>query len=384
MTAARFTNLEITSRSIDVVAVHSGASEEIHFEFSHDVATSPSLVALALSTLCGRAFNTVHFDFPVSDAALKQVNALTQAQVTAADSEEHRTRRREGCVLNFSGGFDSLAAYALMPENTKLVSMDFGGRFARERRFFERFSPLRVTTNILDSPLRRNSWSMMGIGAILAADELAAEYITFGSIMESSVDSLRATPSIVKAPTFPPFTGAGYTNAPFVLGLSEVGTAMVLLRNDPSLAVDSLISLASPGEEKLYRKKVLLDVVAKKFGIGVNTPEIPRPPRSHYPFGKAFTTDILALYVIANTGDPEAYGLVRDIPAGVSNAALTLDMSFLERVNPTLTKACPDAVMPLLAGNLGAFGITAYDEADWDTIKRLRGILGAFYPALQN
>ncbi|WP_216352814.1 hypothetical protein, partial [Fictibacillus arsenicus] len=133
-----------------------------------------------------------------------------------------------------------------MPSNTRLVSMDFGGRFAREREFFERFDTLRVSTNVLNSPLRLNSWSMMGMGAILAAHSLKAKYISFGSIIEASVDSLRVTPAIVKAQTFPPFAAAGYHNAPFALGLSEVGTAKVLLQDDASLAVDSLLSLASP------------------------------------------------------------------------------------------------------------------------------------------
>lgn len=61
----------------------------------------------------------------------------------STDKEKERT----GCILNFSGGFDSLAALYLMPEDTKLVAIDFGGWFEREKEFFKQFHPYTLKTN---------------------------------------------------------------------------------------------------------------------------------------------------------------------------------------------------------------------------------------------
>ncbi|MBO1029050.1 hypothetical protein IPU79_07605 [Micrococcus luteus] len=384
MSTIRFSDLKMAPQRIDVTAHHAGRAESIVFEFSEPTETTCSLVAIALSALCGRAFEAVSFDFPVSEEATRYISALTHCPVESDGTEPREEREGSGCVLNFSGGFDSLAARALMPSNTRLVSMDFGGRFAREREFFERFDTLRVSTNVLNSPLRLNSWSMMGMGAILAAHSLKAKYISFGSIIEASVDSLRVTPAIVKAQTFPPFAAAGYHNAPFALGLSEVGTAKVLLQDDASLAVDSLLSLASPGEEKLYRKAVLLDIVADSLGVPVDIPDIKRPERPHYPFGTAFAVDMLALYVISKTGDLTARGLVRDIPAGVAQIARQLDLSFLEQVNPTLIRALPEPLRPDFYHKLASHGLAFYDESDWSEVKRLRHLISAFYPQLSD
>src|SRR5699024_6541660 len=92
-------------------------------------------------------------------------------------------------VLNFSGGFDSMAALALEP-NAHLVSLDFGGRFSRERQFFEKFQPNIIETNLVDLKLNRYSWTFMGIGALLFRDELNISSYAFGSIMAGSATQL--------------------------------------------------------------------------------------------------------------------------------------------------------------------------------------------------
>src|SRR5699024_8281135 len=99
--------------------------------------------------------------------------------------------------------------------------------------------------------------------------------------------------------TFPPFRAAGYINAPYVLGLTEIGTLTALLSTTPNLISESLLSVASPGEEKLYRKALLAKIVASRLGTTIHLPEIKTPTTPHFVFGKNFALDLLSLYVIS-------------------------------------------------------------------------------------
>ncbi|RMB61237.1 hypothetical protein [Tessaracoccus antarcticus] len=353
---------------------------DLWFETSHDVGITSTSMAVALSTLCGRAFDKVHFNFPVSQGVITPITQLTQAEVSATPTQSSDpSGARRGNLLSFSGGFDSLAARALMPSDTKLVSMDFGGRFSRERDFFDRFDTLRVSSNLLSSPLRRNSWSFMGIGAILASDFHHCEYHTFGGILEAGVDNMRVKPAAAAAGTFPPFRAAGYTNAPYVLGLTEVGTLIVLLQTNPELVAPSLSSLASPGEEKLYRKAVLTRLVADTLNITVDFDDIAPPAEPHFRFGQNFALDLLSLYVVSRRGDVAGLRLVSDMPPSVTEAAKGLDMAFMERANPTLYEHFPQPLLGGLYRRLGECGIRWYTERDWTSFRTVRELLAPYH-----
>lgn len=333
-----------------------------------------------MSTLCGRKYQEVEFDFPVSTQVLPAIRDLTFATIETRGEGTATDSTRSGTLLSFSGGFDSLAAKTLMPEDTNLVSMDFGGRFARERDFFERFDTLRVSTNLVETPLRSNSWSFMGIGAILAADHFGAEYHTFGGILEAGPDNMRLAPAAARSSTFPPFKAAGYTNAPYVLGLTEIGTLTVMLRDDPAMVAKSLPSVASPGEEKLYRKAVLAQLVADSLGVSVDWPEVKAPATPHFAFGQNFALDLLVLYVEAKGQD--ASRLVRDIPADVLAKVRGMGMAFMERANPTLFEHFPAPLAPALYQRLAEYGIGWYTEKDWGEFRQVRELLSAYHPVV--
>ncbi|MDK6689940.1 hypothetical protein QP246_10950, partial [Aerococcus urinae] len=85
------------------------------------------------------------------------------------------------------GGFDSIAAKELLdPDKTILISLDFGGRFAREAVFFDNFPTLTVRTNLVTEKFHRHSWAFMALGAILASPTLGLDVLSFGSILEAS------------------------------------------------------------------------------------------------------------------------------------------------------------------------------------------------------
>src|SRR5699024_2416137 len=103
----------------------------------------------------------------------------------------------------------------------------------------------------IDTNFRKNSWTFMGIGSILFSDFLQTDIHTFGSILGASVISNSKKAAMNHNPI--PFKAAKIENAPFVMALTEAGTAKIALESYPELIKESLNSLANPKEEKRYR-----------------------------------------------------------------------------------------------------------------------------------
>lgn len=385
---ATFSNIRRTDGlriDIDCQLDSADGTKEDHalwFEFNKPVLTDDDALAVALSTLCGKAYQSISMDLAPSAGILRQVEAFTSATVATLGTGTAVDVRRDGHVLSFSGGFDSLAALSLMPDGTDLVSMDFGGRFGRERTFFENFDTLIVSTNLLDTPLKKNSWSFMGSGAILASAHQRRTFHTFGSILEAGADNLRRKPVAASAATFPPFKASGFENAPYVLGLTEIGTLFVLARYQREHVGNSLLSLASPGEEKLHRKYVLAKITEDRLGVDLNVPSVPKPPRPHFEFGQNFALDFLSIYVAKHAGHDVANDMLRGIPDEILNLGSKLDLTFYERANTTLYEKFPTRLMGGLAEKLASAKMPFYVEQDWIELSIVRETLGKYYPAV--
>lgn len=281
--------------------------------------------------------------------------------------------------MNFSGGFDSLAAKCLMPPDTSLVSMDFGGRFSRERSFFEKFDTYIVKTNLLETPIKEKTWSYMGIASILYSDYLATDYQTFGSILEAGPDNFSDLPVAAKNISFPPFKMTGMENAPYVLGLTEVGTLKVLGYHAPNFIGESLDSLATPGEEKRYRKQVLSQIASKKSGIDIELNIVDRPTRPHFKFGQNFAADFLSFYIIKNSDFEIASDTISDIPEEVREAANNLKLDFYERVNTNFLLNFPKPLLGGLLSRLAEANVIPYTQNDWIEFFEVRKILSKHY-----
>ena len=135
-------------------------------------------------------FDEISIDLPLSKNAKLNIENFTKATITAPlQKDAVINKQHQNCsntILNFSGGFDSLAALYLIPGNVNLVSVDFGGTFSRERNFFAKFCPYTLKTNFRQVQLDKNSWTFMGAGALLYAEYLKAEYNVFGTILEAT------------------------------------------------------------------------------------------------------------------------------------------------------------------------------------------------------
>src|SRR5699024_3891366 len=255
------------------------------FELSEPIVPRNDLIALSLSTLCGKKYQQLNLELSISSEAKNNIERFTNSKlnVETYDQISHRRIKRSNLTLNFSGGFDSLAALSLMPKNTMLVSMDFGGRFKREMNFIKKFNTVICKTNIIDTNFRKNSWTFMGIGSILFSDFLQTDIHTFGSILGASVISNSKKAAMNHNPI--PFKAAKIENAPYVMPLTEAGTAKIALQSYPELIKDSLNSLANPKEEKRYRKQLLVNAVMKKHDLNIEIENVPEPSTFRFSWG---------------------------------------------------------------------------------------------------
>jgi cyanophycin synthetase len=398
----RFEGVKVSDTRIELAYQVSGSGEadhgqEVWFEVSKPCPFTDDLIAVAMSTLCGDAYSAVHLDLALSDATIAGLADFTRAKVTTSDTRkspncapDRGLRRlfgrresgppprqpREGITLSFSGGFDSLAALALMPEGTNLVSTDWGGMRSRERPFFSRFDPIIVETNVHETPLVRNTWTYMGLGAVLTAALAGSKYHAFGTIFEAWSGNMVPNPPVTAGHTHPPYPVAGFTNAPYVSGLTEVGTLFVVAQRWPTMVGDSLVSLANPQDEKRYRKQVLAQVVADRLGLSFDMNLVEPPALPRFAFGENFVTDFLCLYVIKHGGRALASTFVRDLPMEAIAVAEKLDLTFYERANSTMYRDFPAPLVGGLTERLAQFGIGAFTERDWLDLGQVRQLLG--------
>lgn len=384
MTEIRFGNLEVTRRKVSVRAEYNEAVD-LWFSFDREIDVSSTQVALAMATLCGTKYDSVEFDFDVDRAAVETIAKITGAEVTANLTDQRRAITSDsGHVLSFSGGFDSLSAWRLMPKDTHLVSLDFGGWFEREADFFRNFDTTVITTNARSeptktNPLTRNHWTFMAMGAILVAGHFNARYHTFGQIL---AESMQRAPR--KVATIPVLSELGYAEAGYSRGLTEVGTAKVILQSDPGRVIRSLKSLAGPKDRKFYRKFALSAIASKDLGVSIELPQVNFDKSPRITFGDDYASSLAALYCLAKDKPESIEGLFESIPDEARRLAQVSTFAFMDKVCWDAYEDFPAKLKPDLWSRLLDFGFEPYTERDWDEVKTVREILAKYHIAAKS
>lgn len=361
--------------TVDTIDGETERSDRLWIDLPRRIVPRNDLVGLACSTLAGGAFDRVEIDLPLSERVAGAIRAFTGSAVTAREeshdqealrvASDARRSASDTIMVSFSGGFDSLALEAVLPrEDTRLVSLDWGGKFARERVMFERFGSDVVSTNIVELGYNRYSNAMMGIGAILLCDDLSARYHAFGSILDSVLDYWRRGWEEIRHDK--PFDAIGLVNTGFAAGLTEVGTAMLVRHYHPEELPHSLVSLAGVGTEKLYRK-YLLSLIALDRVPGPSIELAPVEPPTRPPwFGKAYLVDILSLYMGKHLGWETVDRFVTHVPDEAKRLSDALDLDFMERVNTKFLHTVPDRFLDHYLDRLSDAGISPYTAQDLD------------------
>ncbi|GAA1339659.1 hypothetical protein GCM10009594_09170 [Kocuria palustris] len=330
------------------------------------------LIACVIAATFGSKFDEFELMEPVTRDTRERLEMITQAEWNAPLNVGSSPTLGDKLALNFSGGFDSLAALALLDrESTELVSMDFGGKFIRERGFFERFTPHIVETNIAGF---QGDWTFMGAGTLLLAETIGASFMAFGSILEASPWNFRrgADPSADHAV----FRAAGLRGVAPVAGLTEFGTTRLVVDRFPNLVMDSLASLADPHTEKYFRKlQMVHHALPEHSEIATLAREV--SPARVGEYGNSFAMDFLApgMFKFSAHSSPRWM----KPPQGVFDLIADLDLDFYWKWNPSLQVDPSGAWGIGLAVRRSEEGLETYDEKDWDEIRRIVAVMKMFH-----
>ena len=277
-----------------------------------------------------------------------------------------------------------MAALALIPEEIcELVSVDFGGSFSREAKFFKSFNPHILQTNFRKLGYDRESWTFMGTGALLYADPLRVKYHVFGTILEGTEYHFRDLPPRTSFLRRMPFSLVGLDEIQLLNGITEVGTAMIVTEYYPEKVSDSMISLAAPKSEKRYRKQTLTEIVCQRYNKNVELPDCPEPdPQCITSFGRNFALDFLAIYELKHRGQEIVRKTVSDVPEEVVALANELNLDFYERLNTKFLNTIPETMRQFYLERLERCGIIPYTERDWEEFEKVRQCLGKYHPGI--
>lgn len=330
------------------------------------------LIALAAGCIFGNFYDRVDFLHPVSPSVRVALEKITGATWNAPIGAPMPIVSRSETILNFSGGFDSLAALACLGDETTLVSMDFGSRFAREVDFFERFDPLIVRTNAREFA---KAWTFMGVGSILLSSTLAAGYISFGSIFEASPWNFISRSGGHSA--HPIFRASGMEVVNPVVGLSEFGSAFIAAKRFPGSISGSLESLADPHTEKFMRKTLIVKALQELFDLDVPLPKVLPTLAKPVGYGSNLAVDYLAPGFVHFS--PVAYENWVDVPSPVLDLIDGIDPEFYWFDNTeSFTPVRPQMASNIYSNKL-ELGMMPFRYRHWAELQKVTGLMKVFH-----
>ena len=349
--------------------------DRLYFKFSEKILVDDNQIATALATLCGQVYDFVFMDLKISIDVFNKIKGYLEADFKTNEilQDEINFNYSDNLLLCFSGGFDSLASYELLSKsdsNFDIVSLDFGGRFSREENFFKRFSPYVVKTNFVDLKLNRNSMSFMYVPIIFYSKYLDAGYGMLADVLESGYNLYNRNDDV-------PLSFLNITNLPLVLGLTEVGLAYILIKTRPELINLSLESLANPGEEKRYRKQLLIEILSRKYHKKVFFEKVGHTNTREW--GNYITNDFLCLYFIKNAGFEEASKIMGNIPEEAISLADSLSLDFYEKLNGDFLVEISDKYQKIIRSRLYELNIPDYNTNDYNEFNRVMEFLSKYH-----
>lgn len=368
---------------IDFEIWHGGLSapDEIFYELDPAPEfVSEDILALSFATLCGRKYDLIEMALTVSSGVVAQIRSFTGAKISCKSVtavEKSNCRNGGGTAISFSGGIDSLALKEVLPNDVELISMNFMDGFEREAKFFTRFNPRVVRTNFRNKGYANNSWTFMGVGVLLYSQALNLKNCCFGTILEAAALNFihGGSPHEI---AYDVFAAAGMDCPLLVKGLTEVGTAMVVMKYHSELYPAALTSLADPGSAKWYRKYLLGKRAAEIYGKDFEVESGTSYRRDGW--GLNFATDFLTLYFLKHFGLEVVNRLCKGLPSDACDFVKNMRLTFYERVNPDYLNILPKASRTGVVAKLDGADILCYDSTDWREFDEVRKYLYSYYP----
>ena len=362
-------------------------TKEIYFEMNAPIDPSDDLIAYTLASYCGRIYQRIFFDLCLHEETIDNIEAFTDSKTNCrtlilhekSSSPQSNNRFRAtgdepfpSIALAFSGGLDSLAAKMLMPENTRLFSVNYEGR-ERESASFLLYNPVVLSTNLRKTiRVYYHNWTALCSAALLCQETYPADFVAAGRIFEDYPEYHLFNQTIPDC--FFPHSFLGVNSLWYTLGLTQIGTALVCARSlSPEELRQALDSLESVGTIKRYRKECILKILWRKYHIGIEINNLPLPEEEKkISFGSFFSEDFLMPYFVKNLGIQSVSAMLVDIPECLAELAASLSMDFYERFLPTMSGDFPPQLGREYLRRLKEIGISDFNEND---IKELNIVL---------
>lgn len=309
--------------------------ENIFFE-SEDIEhlSNVNIAVALLATVKG--YKTINIDLPLDLETQSDLREIFNVKFSGEIKRVHMDSNKKNIGLLFSGGVDSLAASCLMPaESLKLVAIDYGKFYEREKNFFSQFNPHILRTNVRQSgyfiQMELAHPPAFSVAPLLLDEKLKFKQLATGDIFEASQELNCAYLAKMGFPS--KYINAGRIFP--VMGLTEVGTS-IICRNNFSLDVikKNVDCAEEVGTLKRYRKELLFNAV----GVPVEKHRIQNPVK----FGSDFTSDFLSLYLIKKLGLDETTTFVYDIPKEVREFVSKNRLEFYDKYNIKAISAIGD------------------------------------------
>lgn len=371
MASITFSNIRRSRRGLVEVSVDDdGQLRELRFDLGVRHQPADDVLALTLALLAGKKYRTITYEgLTAPDECRDVIERITGGTVKLRAGRSVPRRSAKHSVLSFSGGFDSLAALSMMPPGSRKFSFDFGGKFARERPFFEKFDTTIVETNLVDEGFNRNHWEFMYSGALLLHDFFRTDYLATGGVFGiAALDLMNPRRSWDAEPTLAQ-KYLGITPYFPVRGLTEAGTAAIVHRKYGNLMRDSLKSLANPKEGKYTRKILMMRAYQASQGSTELWPEVPKAG-PWYTWGSSFTEDFVSMFMLKHLGlEPVQACYKTPIPAEAAAAAQDLSLDYYLKVFPEQTwgrnnELAPRMLEATLSAGMGLYGRTDFRELE--------------------
>ncbi|MDR1754393.1 MAG: hypothetical protein LBR74_05740 [Eubacterium sp.] len=400
-----FDNNELFIKLIETVNSPSGSRQD-YLNLSFRIkAEEPKMLsgfvnndqaAYMIAALVLRKYVFIFFDFEVSRQALKRIEKITGATVTAASVTENMndfnlgdTRQALSLVgdssclgealyqhnfaINLSGGLDSAALFRLCPGLTP-VSLEFDSPSPGElaaRKMHRKLGGISVETNISDYVFPHFSNGYFNIGSILLADAYNISVAANAKLMCDGKDWWTFLKGDTQA--FLETIEAAKTNIygvkmayPF-LGFTKAGVHKLLYRLDPGLYDELMSDWFEYNRHDLNactaaRTRLLLDMVS----TGKERESDWVMPMTSWNDHRLYT-----YYLVKKLGAKKVSEYFYDVPNGIETFLKNISMDWMEKYDRETLKYLPADFRIYFEGCLERAAVEFYSEKDYEDRKNV-------------
>jgi hypothetical protein len=392
------TSGDFASGQIDVSLVGTAPTGEpiaarFFFQVPADFRVHNDLVAASLMTILGYAHPVVEFNFPISRRC---ADLLTHhyglAQIGPVDDSLEPRRPGRNLGLSYSGGLDSLGLYHFLkrtiPDQVKVIFVEFGGRFQREKDSLLVDPDVCCATNFRSNDIERNGGRFMAAVAILYADYLDLGRITFGHTYDHShpvsMESLKGghDPIFVEHDTS--FIAASLEEVYLLRSVFWMGAAMISAASaEGDREIEgSLLASSRKDTEKGVRKRLSL-----RYSYGFRGMPPPpfldglRFPTNPSHFGVDYAQDFKWVFLSKHFGTALANRVVAGIDRFDLSEVHRLSLAFYTKYNTSIAELIPASMRNAALAWFHDCGIYPYTERDWDELDTVRRFLHQVHTA---